>query len=913
MQLAAASTRIAIPAAPALTVGAAKAAWLSPEGEIESLSLAEAAARARATPPYLCHAKAVARRLNIPVFPAYDLLELYCFVRPASFCLPTPRGLAQALDLAEPGPGLEAETQGLIAAAAALIEELALARDPEARAIATAMAQGGWAWGETVLRALGSSAEIRETPAGLAAWRRLEDWPEYAPEPSPGSEPVEEAETRARLAELLGDDAEPRPQQADYAAAVSAAFRPREAPDRPHFVLAEAGTGVGKTLGYIAPASLWAEKNQGPVWISTFTRNLQHQISTELDRLYPEPRQKARRVVIRKGRENYLCLLNYEEAVAGLPLRPYDAVALGLMARWIGATREGDLIGGDFPGWLPDLIGRARSLALSDRRGECIHSACVHYRRCFIEKNARRARRARIVVANHALVMVQSALQGLDDGYTPTRLVFDEGHHVFDAADAAFSLALTGQEAAELRRWIVGAEEGRRSRARGLKRRLEDLLAEDKDAVAALDRALGLARALPGDGRLTRIADGTPRGACEAFLALARRQVLARADGRDPNYSLEAELRPPIAGLVEAGEALRASLEQLAAPLGAVSRHLSRRLEAEAAALDTGVRMRIEAMIRGLNRRGIELAGWQEALAQIGTPPAPEFVDWLAIDRIEGHEIDAGLYRHWIDPTRPFAELVAKPAHGVLVTSATLTDSSGDPVKDWEAAEARSGANHLGQAAYRARVPSPFDYARQTRIFIVTDLARGDPAAVAGAYRALFEASGGGALGLFTAIQRLKDVHKRIAGPLEEAGVTLLAQHVDGMDTATLVDIFRAEEDACLLGTDAVRDGVDVPGRSLRLIVFDRVPWPRPDILHKARRAAQASELGAVRYDDRIARLKLRQAFGRLIRRADDIGVFVLLDRQMPSRLLGAFPDGVPVERIGLKDAVEKTRNFLRR
>ena len=82
-------------------------------------------------------------------------------------------------------------------------------------------------------------------------------------------------------------------------------------------MLAEAGTGVGKTLGYIAPASLWAEKNEGAVWISTFTRNLQHQIDGELDRLYPDPAAKERRVVLRKGRENYLCLLNFEEAVGG--------------------------------------------------------------------------------------------------------------------------------------------------------------------------------------------------------------------------------------------------------------------------------------------------------------------------------------------------------------------------------------------------------------------------------------------------------------------------------------------------------------------------------------------------------------------------------------------------------------------
>jgi ATP-dependent DNA helicase DinG len=828
--------------------------------------------------------------------------------------LPTPRGLARELDLPPPGAGLEGEAVALIAAAEALLQELSLARDPEARAIAQAMARGGWAWGEAALQALGPAPPTQDTPAGMTVWRRLGEWADYAPEPPAGTAAVEQDEARRRLAELLGDDAEPRPQQADYAAAVAAAFRPREAPDEPHFVLAEAGTGVGKTLGYIAPASLWAEKNQAPVWISTFTKNLQHQIWSELDRLYPDPAAKARRVVIRKGRENYLCLLNYEEAIAGLPLRPYDAIALGLMARWIGATREGDMVGGDFPGWLPDLIGRARSLGLTDRRGECIHSGCTHYHKCFIEKSVRRARRARIVVANHALVMVQSALGGLDDSNLPTRLVFDEGHHLFDAADAAFSLALTGQETAELRRWIVGAEDGRRSRARGLRRRLEELIADDGEALGALDHAMSAARALPGEGWLQRLKDNRPHGDCEAFLVLARRQVLARADTRDPNYSLEAELRPPVEGLAAAAAQLSAALGRIAAPLRVIARQLEQRLEKEAAELDTLLRLRIEAMIRALTRRGgIELAGWQRALGEIDAEPDAAFVDWLAIERFDGHEMDVGLYRHWVDPTKPFADYVAKPAHGVLVTSATLTDASGDAVRDWEAAEARSGASHLAKPAYRARVPSPFDYARQTRLFIVTDVNRTDMASVAGAYRALFLAAGGGALGLFTAIQRLRDVHKRIAAPLEDAGLPLLAQHVDGMDTATLVDIFRAEEDASLLGTDAVRDGVDVPGRSLRLIVFDRVPWPRPDILHKARRAAQLGDSGAVRYDDRIARLKLRQAFGRLIRRADDFGVFVLLDRQMPSRLLGAFPEGVAAERLGLKETVERTRAFLAR
>ena len=171
----------------------------------------------------------------------------------------------------------------------------------------------------------------RPSAEPLLVWKRLPEWEETAPLPAPSSLPVAEAEARRRLAAMLGPDAEQRPGQADYAGAAATAFAPREVRGDPHLVLAEAGTGTGKTLGYIAPASLWAEKNRGTVWISTFTRHLQRQIDAELSRLFPDPAERRRRVVVRKGRENYLCLLNYEEAlrpmIGGRPQRAAAAAA----------------------------------------------------------------------------------------------------------------------------------------------------------------------------------------------------------------------------------------------------------------------------------------------------------------------------------------------------------------------------------------------------------------------------------------------------------------------------------------------------------------------------------------------------------------------------------------------------------
>jgi ATP-dependent DNA helicase DinG len=178
---------------------------------------------------------------------------------------------------------------------------------------------------------------------------------------------------------------------------------------------------------------------------------------------------------------------------------------------------------------------------------------------------------------------------------------------------------------------------------------------------------------------------------------------------------------------------------------------------------------------------------------------------------------------------------------------------------------------------------------------------KGDIAALAGAYARLIEVAEGGVLGLFTAIRRLRAVHGRIADRLAREGLPLYAQHVDPIDAGTLVDIFRDDPRASLLGTDALRDGVDVPGHSLRLVIMEQVPWPRPTILHRARRAAN----GGSAHDDEIIRARLAQAFGRLIRTRQDHGHFVVLSAAFPSRLLDAFPPGTPIRRVTLEEALQ--------
>jgi ATP-dependent DNA helicase DinG len=900
--------------APVLVAGRSHAIYMSEDGEIEQLSPLSARSRLNDEMVLVCHAPETLRKMGIPQTKCLDLLELFAFVRPAAFTTPTAKGIASVLGLQLP-TSLEREALVVLQAAQRLLQELSTRgpNDHHAGPLAWHMHQAGWPWAIPVLRTLGHNQGFPEniTRRSLRVWDRLKEWEDMAPRPPASSHGINELDSLKRLTELLENKREVREGQRAFAVAASGAFAPRQEEFNPNVVIAEAGTGVGKTLGYIAPASLWAEKNKAPVWLSTYTRNLQRQIDQELDNLYPSRQEKEAKVVIRKGRENYLCLLNFEDAVQSLASSAQDAISQGLLVRWIDATRNGELVSGDLPGWLVDLLGTRQTLELADRRGECIYSACQHYRKCFIEKSVRASKTAQLVIANHALVMNQTNVGG-DESTMPTRYVFDEGHHIFDAADSAFGAHLTMAEGQEMRRWLLGNETGgrRASRSGGIQLRLRDLVEQDAKLVSLIQEIVEKSKILPAPGWLNRLSSGASVGPYESFLASVGQQVYARSEKSNDLYSIECEPHPLNDGILERAKHLDMALTQLLDPLKRLKAKLTKLLADEADSLDSDKRRRIDGLLTTMENRALMgLEAWRAMLKSLEERQTPEeFIDWFSVERFEGRDYNMGYFRHYVDPTKPFMASLRQTAHGVLFTSATLRDQGAKESEDWRAAEEVTGARYLDLPALHSLHYSPFAYQERTKVIIINDVRKDDMDQVASAYRELFQASGGGGLGLFTAISRLKAVHERIAAPLEANGINLFAQHVDRIGISTLIEMFRSEQDSCLLGTDAVRDGVDVPGNALRLIVFDRVPWPRPSIAHKARREAFGGRI----YDERLVRLKLRQAFGRLIRQSDDKGVFVLLDSMMPSRLKSAFPEGVTFEKIGLRDAMESIRSFLR-
>ena len=589
-------------------------------------------------------------------------------------------------------------------------------------------------------------------------------------------------------------------------------------------LLAQAGTGTGKSLAYLVPAMVRAVENGERAVVSTATLALQRQIMTRDAPLAADAVEaltgRRPEVALLKGWQNYLCR---HRVAGGYPDDEGDALfaasaaaggagGAGLgeqvvrLREWAGRTDTGDR-----DDLVPGVSDRAWAQA-SVSRAECLGPACPFHDDCFPASAREAAARADVVVTNHAMLGVVVAG---NPGVLPEHdlLVVDEAHALADRVRSQGAASLSASAVA---------------RAAATARKRASVVVSDLEAAG--------------------------QGLQAALAAL-------------PDERLNAGPPPAL------GEALSA-------------------LEGAARAVLTSVRE--AARTKGAQGGGADAGG--VALARTAVSDLVDVVERMTSDSVAQHRDVAWVERPRMGTEPPRLTLapidVAGPVADALfdervavLTSATLALGGGfEPM-------ARDLGLTLAQAPWEGvDVGTPFDYARQGILYTPVHLARpgrGISEAALDEVLALTEASRGGMLGLFSSRRAAEEAARVLRGATD---LTVYAQGEDQLPA--LVEAFAADEDSCLVGTLSLWQGVDVPGRTCRLVIIDRIPFPRPDdpvAQARSEAVAAAGGNGFMSVAATHAALLLAQGAGRLIRRAEDRGVVAVLDPRLRTARYGAF------------------------
>jgi ATP-dependent DNA helicase DinG len=624
-------------------------------------------------------------------------------------------------------------------------------------------------------------------------------------------------------------------------------------------LVVEAGTGTGKSLAYLVPAIARALRRRERVVVSTYTVTLQEQLmNTDL----PALRQWLPwdfEACLLKGRSNYVSLRRWRRYL-GEPCADADELRFKLKAMvWLHQTETGDRSELRLQGREEVFWTRIASDPL-----DCVGIHCTA-EDCFVHRARAEAEKADLVVVNHALLLADAASGG---GILPhyDHLVIDEAHHLEDAATAGLRQEVDGQGLLALLDRLARAEEGRTLG-----------LIEEIRLQPTLGRQGGVEQALAPAAEAALNA----RRRAEAFFAACGDWVRAQLQDparRDESLRLVPALRQdpgfaPLAGLAE--DAVTA--------LAALDAHLRR---AAAAGRDWLGGDEPDPELRELELIRSRIA---EAAGLVGAAmlePDRNTVHWFTLLA----RTNAVLMR-----AAPLAvggllrEHVYADRASVVFTSASLAVAG-----SFDYFRSRVG---LGEDVETLALPSPFDYLSQALVCLPTDLP--DPqspefepllvdvvADVAGRI-------GGRTLALFTSHQQLRDVYQALKHRHDLDQVLILGQGIDGQ-RRQLLKVFTETEQALLLGTSTFWEGIDVPGDRLSCVIVVRLPFPVPTEPVFAARSERVRD-PFTQYALPLAALRLKQGFGRLIRRGSDRGAVVILDGRISSRDYGrAFLEVLP-------------------
>jgi predicted DnaQ family exonuclease/DinG family helicase len=661
---------------------------------------------------------------------------------------------------------------------------------------------------------------------------------------------------------------EHRPQQIEMLRAVTQAL------NGGYQILAEAGTGTGKSLAYLLPAIYFCVRNGRPVVVSTNTINLQDQLFNkdipDLKRILPTDFRAA----LLKGRSNYLCLRRLAIFRRSKPLEAYEVQVLVKIFAWLPVTETGDRA---------ELPLRERELAVWSKvqaeQETCLGDRCPHLRkgRCFLYRARNHAEAAHIIVVNHALLLSDMMVSNM---VLPEyhHLVVDEAHHLEARATEQLGFDVNRSQAYSLLASLTHPTAT--GQQRGL---LPGIPQHFRGSTVPPETQGQVNKYLTKLQRQVEQAQRATDGFFDSLQTFVSDNLMPESGRVNTAYDLRIELTRGVRNQPDWSE-IEILADDLDGDLLKVEQGLHNLHTGFSDLEDEGI-LDYDDLLQEIWARLEHVRQLREQVQAIVVQPVSAGVYWLSVG---ARDQEIALHSAPLHVGPLLEQNLFSKLETVVLTSATLrTANNFSYIR--ERLELRD--------AEELTVGSPFDYANSTLLYLPTDIPEpGRPQyqnTMSRAATNLCLATEGRALMLFTSHSQLRATYRAITRPLEEASIVVYGQGLDG-SRRQLLARFKANPRSVLLGTRSFWEGIDVVGPALSCLVIVRLPFSVPsDPVFAARSRAFEDPFGQYAVPEAV--LRFRQGFGRLIRTCTDRGVVVVLDKRVLSKSYGAsFLDSLP-------------------